>query len=96
VIFGAGRGKGPGWGDHPDGEVVVRDAQFHGPAEECCDARLELPAGKELKARAVGPVVDKDADELLGLHGWPVLVADAFQQPLGRERVPAEGEGPQG
>jgi hypothetical protein len=132
VIDGAGPGQGPGPGDHPEGEVVVRDVQLHGPAEERRDGGLELPAGQELEARAVGPVVNEDAHELLNdrfrvLHqfgepavdlfeGWQrelgpdpgpgliadrlrdhrCLVADAFQQPLGGERVPAQGKGPQG
>jgi hypothetical protein len=110
----------------------VWDVQLHGPPEEHGDGWLELAAGEELEARAVGPVVDEDADQLLHdrfrvFHefGEPAvdlfegrqrelgpdpgpgliadrlrdhrgLVADAFQQPLRGERVPAQREGPQG
>ena len=132
MVDGAGPGQFPGRGDHPDGEVVLRDIQLHGPAEECCNRWLELAAGEELESRAEGPVVDEDADELAhdrfgvlhqfgepsvhlregrqrelgpdagpgliadGLRSHCALVADAFQQPLGGERIPARRERPKG
>ena len=64
VVNGTGAGKCLGRGDHPEGEVVVRDVQFHGSLKEGCDGWLELSAGEELESRAVGAVVDEDADEL--------------------------------
>lgn len=58
VIDGAGSGQIPGEGDHPEAEVVVRDAQLQGSAEERRDGRVELTAGEELESRAEGAVVD--------------------------------------
>lgn len=58
VVDGAGAGKVPGGGDHPEGEVVVRDLQFHRPFKELKDGGVELSAGEELESRAEGAVVD--------------------------------------
>src|SRR2546427_11707300 len=60
MVDRAGPGQFPGRGDHPDGEVVMRDIQLHGSPEECRNGWLELPAGEELESRAEGPVVNED------------------------------------
>jgi hypothetical protein len=59
----------------------MRDSYLHGPPKERRDGRLELPAGEELECRAVGAVVDENADELVlsfrvapaqAARGWPL------------------------
>jgi hypothetical protein len=58
-VNGAGAGQVPGWGDHPDREVIVWDLQLHCPVEELNDRRAELPAREELESRAERAVVDE-------------------------------------
>lgn len=65
VVHWAGSLQVRAWGDHPDGEVVVGDLQFHCTMKEPCDGRMEIQIGEELESRTKGAVVDEDADELL-------------------------------
>ena len=58
VVDGAGPGEVPGGRGHPEGEVIVRDLQFHGAVEEGQDGGVEVSAGEELEAGAVGAVFD--------------------------------------